>query len=94
LLVIIIDEPEGLVNDLWRQINSCAELDVWAAAHFVHTRQCCVAVLVLLQVAASERMAEVWVQLASELGASPEELAAVRTNDTGLLATASQPPQA
>eukprot|EP00775_Hariotina_reticulata_P008356 gene8356-8540_t len=47
-----------------------------------------------IQVAAAERMAEVWVQLASELGASPEELAAVRTSNTGLLTTASQPPQA
>jgi len=30
------------------------------------------------QVAASERVAEVWVQLAAELGAGPEQLAALR----------------
>lgn len=46
-----------------------------------------------LQVAAAERTAEVWVQLAGELGATPEELAAVRANtNSGTLLTASQPP--
>eukprot|EP00882_Tetradesmus_deserticola_P031814 GHRQ01035987.1.p1 GENE.GHRQ01035987.1~~GHRQ01035987.1.p1 ORF type:complete len:138 (+),score=70.31 GHRQ01035987.1:187-600(+) len=47
------------------------------------------------QVAAAERTAEVWVQLAAELGASPDELAAVRANtgsSSGLLQTAAQPP--
>lgn len=48
--------------------------------------------LLVLQVAASERLAEVWVQLAGELGASPEQLAVVRTDTRGLLSTASQPP--
>lgn len=44
------------------------------------------------QVAASERLAEVWVQLAGELGASPDQLAAVRTDTRGMLMTAAQPP--
>ncbi|KAF6260499.1 hypothetical protein COO60DRAFT_1684872 [Scenedesmus sp. NREL 46B-D3] len=47
------------------------------------------------QVAAAERTAEVWVQLAAELGASPEELAAVRANkgsSSDLLQTAASPP--
>jgi hypothetical protein len=48
--------------------------------------------VLLLQVAASERLAEVWVQLAGELGASPEQLAAVRTGSSGMLMTAAQPP--
>lgn len=47
---------------------------------------------VLVQVAASERLAEVWVQLAGELGATPEQLAAVRTDTRGMLMTAAQPP--
>lgn len=45
-----------------------------------------------VQVAASERLAEVWVQLAAELGASPEELSAVRINSGNTLGTAPQPP--
>lgn len=55
---------------------------------------CCVIMFLLraLQVAASERLAEVWVQLAGELGATPEQLAVVRTDNRGLLSTASQPP--
>eukprot|EP00878_Enallax_costatus_P044804 GHUV01053557.1.p1 GENE.GHUV01053557.1~~GHUV01053557.1.p1 ORF type:complete len:166 (+),score=67.33 GHUV01053557.1:490-987(+) len=45
------------------------------------------------QVAAAERSAEVWVQLAGELGATADELAAVRANtNTGTLLTAAQPP--
>lgn len=47
-----------------------------------------------LQVAAAERMAEVWVQLAAELGAGPEQLAQVRVSGgagAGLLGTAPQP---
>ena len=48
--------------------------------------------LAVLQVAASERLAEVWVQLAGELGASPDQLAAVRTDTRGMLMTAAQPP--
>lgn len=40
------------------------------------------------------RLAEVWVQLAAELGAGPEQLAAVRVSGgtgAGLLGTAPQP---
>eukprot|EP00879_Flechtneria_rotunda_P026570 GHRR01028342.1.p1 GENE.GHRR01028342.1~~GHRR01028342.1.p1 ORF type:complete len:116 (-),score=57.90 GHRR01028342.1:46-393(-) len=44
------------------------------------------------QVAAAERMAEVWVQLAAELGATPEQLAAVKVNNSGALGVVSQPP--
>jgi hypothetical protein len=50
---------------------------------------------ICVQVAAAERTAEVWVQLAAELGASPEQLAAVRAStgsNSDLLQTAAQPP--
>jgi len=63
----------------------------------INFASCCTTVASLLpavplQVAASERLAEVWVQLAGELGASPDQLAAVRTDTRGMLMTAAQPP--
>lgn len=98
-----VDELQGDISCLELSIGAAkAEYDKIKAANLSETARFAaerraeycqmLEAFTATQVAASERLAEVWVQLAGELGASPEELAAVRVHDGSTLLTAPQPP--